>query len=51
MPKVKIKKITEEQASQYFSQQEDLLNSPIRFYTKTEDEDGGPGARQGAKSD
>jgi hypothetical protein len=40
MSKVKIKKITEEQASQYFSQQEDLLNSPIRFYTKTEDEDG-----------
>jgi len=41
MSKAKIKKITVEQASQYFSKDEDLIDSPIRFYTKTEDEDGG----------
>ena len=40
MFKAKIKKITVEQASQYFSKDEDLIDSPIRFYTKTEDEDG-----------
>jgi len=40
MSKAKIKKITVEQASQYFSKDEDLIDSPIRFYTKTEDEDG-----------
>ncbi len=37
---VKLKKLTEEQASKYFSQSEDLLDSPIRFYTKIEDKDG-----------
>ncbi len=37
---IKLKKLTEDQALQYFSQEEDLLDSPIRFYTKTEDEDG-----------
>jgi len=40
MSKAKIKKLTEDQASKYFSQSEDLLDSPIRFYTKTEDKDG-----------
>ena len=40
MSKPNIKKITEDKASQYFSIEEDLLDSPIRFYTKTEDEDG-----------
>ena len=40
MPKAKIKRITEDQASKYFSQSEDLIDSPIRFYTKTEDKDG-----------
>ena len=37
MSKPNIKKITEDKASQYFSQQEDLIDSPIRFYTLTED--------------
>ena len=40
MPKAKIKKISKEQATKYFSQDEDLIDSPIRFYTLTEDEDG-----------
>ena len=40
MSKTKIKRITEDKASQYFSQSEDLIDSPIRFYTKTEDKDG-----------
>ena len=40
MPKAKIKKISQEQATKYFSQDEDLIDSPIRFYTLTEDEDG-----------
>ena len=39
MPKAKIKKISQEQATKYFSQDEDLIDSPIRFYTLTEDED------------
>ena len=37
---MKIKKITQNLASQYFSIEEDIPNSPIRFYTKTEDHDG-----------
>jgi len=37
---IKLKKLTKDQALQYFSQSEDLLDSPIRFYTKTEDKDG-----------
>ena len=37
---MEIKKITEERASQYFSIEEDLLDSSIRFYTKHEDDDG-----------
>ena len=40
MSKTKIKKISVEQATKYFSQDEDLIDSPIRFYTLTEDEDG-----------
>ena len=40
MSKPNIKKITEDKASQYFSIEEDLIDSPIRFYTKTQDEDG-----------
>ena len=40
MSKAKIKKISLEQATKYFSQDEDLIDSPIRFYTLTEDEDG-----------
>ena len=40
MSKAKIKKISKEQATKYFSQDEDLIDSPIRFYTLTEDEDG-----------
>ena len=40
MSKPNIKKISIEQSSKYFSQQEDLIDSPIRFYTLTEDEDG-----------
>lgn len=36
----KIKKISLDQATKYFSQDEDLIDSPIRFYTLTEDEDG-----------
>ena len=40
MSKPNIKKIPKDKASQYFSIEEDLLDSPIRFYTKTEDEDG-----------
>ena len=40
MSKTKIKRITEDKASQYFSQSEDLIDSPIRFYTKTEDKYG-----------
>ena len=36
----KIKKITDDQASKYFSIEEDLLDSPIRFYTKNLDDDG-----------
>ena len=39
MFKSSLKKITLNQASKYFSQQEDLIDSPIRFYTLTEDED------------
>jgi hypothetical protein len=35
-----IKKITEEKASIYISKDDDLIDSPIRFYTITEDEDG-----------
>ena len=38
--KAKIKKISEEQATKYFSQDEDLIDSPIRFYTLTEDGNG-----------
>ena len=38
--KAKIKKISKQQATKYFSQDEDLIDSPIRFYTLTEDEDG-----------
>ena len=38
--KAKIKKISEEQATKYFSQEEDLIDSPIRFYTLTEDGNG-----------
>ena len=37
---IKLKKITLDQSTKYFSQTEDLLDSPIRFYTKTEDKDG-----------
>ena len=37
---MKIKKITQNLASQYFSIEEDLLDSPIRFYTKNLDDDG-----------
>ncbi len=37
---MKIKKITQSLASQYFSIEEDLLDSPIRFYTIHEDNDG-----------
>tara|TARA_R110001592_G_scaffold238561_1_gene498323 strand:- start:1673 stop:2146 length:474 start_codon:yes stop_codon:yes gene_type:complete len=37
---IKLKKITLDQSTKYFSQSEDLLDSPIRFYTKTEDKDG-----------
>ena len=40
MSKPNIKKISIEQASKYFSLDEDLIDSPIRFYTLTEDEDG-----------
>jgi len=40
MSKTKIKKISIEQATKYFSQDEDLIDSPIRFYTLTKDEDG-----------
>ncbi len=35
-----IKKITEEKASIYISKDDDLIDSPIRFYTITEDGDG-----------
>tara|TARA_B100000927_G_C16199133_1_gene362756 strand:- start:95 stop:562 length:468 start_codon:yes stop_codon:yes gene_type:complete len=35
-----IKKITEDKASLYISKDDDLIDSPIRFYTITEDEDG-----------
>ena len=38
--KNKIKKITKEKASIYISKEDDLIDSPIRFYTVTEDEDG-----------
>jgi|TARA_R100000081_G_C4794519_1_gene159903 hypothetical protein len=38
--KSSIKKITEEKASIYISKDDDLIDSPIRFYTITEDEDG-----------
>ena len=38
--KTKIKKISVKQATKYFSQDEDLIDSPIRFYTLTEDKDG-----------
>ena len=37
---IKLKKITEEQSSKYFSKDEDLIDSPIRFYTISEGEDG-----------
>ena len=37
---MKIKKITQSLASQYFSIEEDLLDSSIRFYTIHEDDDG-----------
>ena len=40
MSKPNIKKISIEQATKYFSLDEDLIDSPIRFYTLTEDEDG-----------
>tara|TARA_Y100001980_G_C14540570_1_gene318314 strand:- start:325 stop:792 length:468 start_codon:yes stop_codon:yes gene_type:complete len=35
-----IKKITEDKASLYISKDDDLIDSPIRFYTITEDDDG-----------
>ena len=40
MSKVNIRKITEEKASEYVSQKDNILNLPLRFYTLTEDEDG-----------